>query len=282
MKNLKSNNYYDNIDRLLCIPNIGPLPISVQGFYSEKCVCKERTTKCHCKEKKSSLTTLTPSMLFQCNSNLGITFTNSSEGIPTSQSIWDSNFVPISSLSNFSINGLNGVKRVILQNNTNLNNIFTTNCTSGPTIQGNPLGKVNNELGLYEYIVCSDTFKFGPIHLGFDNWLQAIPIVSDIKTKCISINYNKSNGSCCDKCIDTHIPCLEEINYEVLTIPLQLRMIFMFSCNKTLVLNMTIFLLACEGPNIKVHENKKCIDIKTCLNTNKNNCNSIDLDIDNI
>jgi hypothetical protein len=240
---------------ILCIPTISSSPISIQGFFTESCCNKDTNTnndyksilKSNCiisqKRKKSkskyiSLTQLIPSTLYQCKCNAGISFTNSSGGPPNEKSIWNTNFVPISCFSNFSINGLHGVKRVIIQNITN-NSSFSSFCSNGPTLQGNPLGKINNKLGLYEYSVCNDNFKFGPVHLGYDNWLQGIPaLINPCKIKGNYITLPK----CCGDKKNTE-------NYSVLDIPIQLRLIFMMDCQKkTQIINLTIYFVTCEGP----------------------------------
>jgi hypothetical protein len=234
------HNSQNNLENLLCIPSTTHLPVSIQGFFSEPCCCSNNEKQI-C-EKKINLTQLTPSTLYQCKSNLGVTFTNSANGPPCHSSSWNTDFVPISSFSNFSINGLNSVRRVIIQNISNYDNPFNNYCSVGPTIPGNPLGKINNKLGLFEYNVCTDNFKFGPVHLGLDNWLQAIPSITqkcDIKDKYVTVDYKSKY------CNDHN----DSISYNVLTVPLQLRLIFLFECGKkTLILNLSIYLLTCEGP----------------------------------
>ena len=273
MTNFDMNNgvCYNNLEKLLCIPSSTHLPVSIQGFFTQPCCCNSKTSyddcsesceKHCCKKKKNivpiNLTKLTPSTLFQCKSNIGITFTNSSAGPPSSKSVWNTDFVPISSFSNFSLNGLHGIRRVIIQNITNYNNVFSNYCATGPTILGNPLGKINNKLGLYEYEVCNDNFKFGPVHIGYDNWLQAIPAITqtdNIQDNCVVIKYRDN------KCGD----CRETKSYSVLNVPLQLRLIFMYeNSKKTQVLNMTIYLLTCEGPCEYPCEKKEIRSYNVC------------------
>ena len=280
MSSLQINEHYGDhqiLDSILCIPTISSSPISIQGFFTESCCDADNTStydyksisKSNCsisqKKKKSKyipLTQLIPSALYQCKCNVGISFTNSSLGPPNKKSIWNTNFVPISSFSNFSINGLHGVKRVIIQNVTN-NTSFSSFCSNGPTLQGNPLGKINNKLGLYEYSVCNDNFKFGPVHLGYDNWLQGIPaLINPCKIKNNYVTIKK----CCSNKKNAE-------NYSVLDIPLQLRLIFMMDCQKkTQIINLTIYLVACEGPTNYPNDSGDCSCLTSKIGLPNDHC----------
>lgn len=229
-----------------------PERLSVQGFHSCNC----------CDYDKCDTTQLVPVNLFQCtNPCSGICFTNCVNGVldGCKESYYTNNdFCLVSSFSNFSIIGLSGVCKVMLQYYTNPSPMFTpcTPCNNinisynkGPTVQGTPIGKLCTNG--YVYNVSNDCFKFGPVHLGVDNWLQAIPDYNNCcKDNSTIINYSET---CSKECKP----------YEIYKNPLQLKVTLYTKCKKCpICVNFCVYLLAKEGTCLPkcVEECDPCID----------------------
>lgn len=212
--------------------------VSIQGFHS--CAC--------CDYDCDDITQLVPVTLFQCkNPCTGVSFTNCLNGLPNGNQKWDTyygskEFVILSSFSNLSIIGLNDVCKVGVENYISPcppcgMPCGSVCCSVGPTVQGTPLGKIKTHDSTYIYSTSNDCFKLGPIHLGVDNWLQAIPNYSShCKENIETINVSNS----CRKC-----DCKP---YEIYKTPLQLKITFYFNCKKPpLCINLCLYFLAKEG-----------------------------------
>ena len=222
-----------------------PERISVQGFHTCNC----------CDYDCSDTTKLIPASLFQCNNPCtGVCFTNCVSGLleQCKDPYYTNNdFSLISSFSNFSIIGLTGICKVMLQYYlypypicnpcTPCNNNLNVTYNKGPTVQGQPLGKLCSNEG-YIYNVTNDCFKFGPVHLGVDNWLQAIPEYNNYcKDNTITINYAEG---CSKECKP----------YEVFKKPLQLKATLYSKCKKPICINFCVYILAKEGVCLPVND----------------------------
>ena len=212
--------------------NMNYQQICVQGFATAK--CENTNEECNCTSGGcGNGTNLLVSGLFQRCNGCGVSFTNSLDGPPrgttTGSSICD--FAPISGFSNISISGIPNCSRVILQN---CNTYGTLQC---PVLTTPPLGKTPNPCGFYEYTAQGGCFKFGPVHLGYDTWRDALPS-------------SPSPSSCVD--VTLKGPQYVGDQFSVCTTPVVIQVLIIpggrtSSCCQPLCLNVELFVQSCES-----------------------------------
>jgi hypothetical protein len=173
-------------------------------------------------------TNLVPRPFFSNNNGCGgCGFTNSLYGPPSSDKTIGQNFQPISGFSNILMTGLPPCSRVILQN---------CNCNAPllcPVLPAPPLGRMANPCCFNEYCVNGPCFKFGPVHLGFDSWRDAIP-KNMCKSDCVTVGKHNNNKA---------VVCCTPINIQVLIIPNGSR----GNCCAPICINIEIYIQSCEG-----------------------------------